>query len=129
MNAPENLSAERLANARSARDDALRIIRAVGHWQGAGPIKVLFADIANFKIAHRTPFSDRQRTERAARTYDHALAKQRTKPGLPYSIEVWFERARVFFPQWDTGGELQVVSFSPGRWQEELPRLVPKGDA
>jgi hypothetical protein len=126
---PNELSGERLAGVMAARDDALRIVRAIGRWEGSGPTKVLFADIANLKIVHGTPFSDRWRAERATRTYQQALGRQRAKPDRPYSIEVWFARTRIFAAEWSVDGEMQVNSFSPGRWQEELARLAPKGPA
>jgi hypothetical protein len=128
-NTPKDLPDEQLASARGARDDALRIIRAIGRWEGSGPTKVVFADIANLKIVHSTPFSDDRRKKRAARSYAQAIAQQLAKPHLPYSIEVWFVRTRVFFVEWGVDGEMQVNSFSPGRWQEELARLAPRGDA
>jgi hypothetical protein len=74
------------------------IVRAIGHWEGSGPIKVLFADIANFKIAHRTPFSDCQPAGQSARTYERALAQQQAKPDFHIRSKCGSNGRRSFPP-------------------------------
>jgi hypothetical protein len=119
-----NISAERLARVRTARNHALKIIRECGgQWEkntGRGRSKRhLSAKIGDLIFLHTTPFSGSDPTPNAP-TYLHALAMQSARPDLPYQIDVWFCGKKVLSLQWDDKDELQVISFRPGEWEIQL---------
>jgi hypothetical protein len=89
-----NISAERFARVRTARDHALKIIRDCGgQWEknsGRGRSKThLSAKIGDLILLHSTSFSGSDLAPNAP-TYMHALAAQRAKPDLPYQLNLWF---------------------------------------
>ena len=54
--------------------------------------------------------------------YDQAISRQRTKPTLPWSLEVWHGH-KVLSLQWDDVGTVEVTSFTPGPWENEALAL------
>jgi hypothetical protein len=119
------VSDERFADARRARDHALRLIRELGHWETVGGDKVLFAEAGPIVIAHTTLFSDKQTRRGSPRSYLHAVAKQAATPVFCCSIDIWFGRRKVLSVRWDATDNMEVVSFSPGDWQDELAQIAP----
>ena len=45
-------------------------------------------------LKHWTPFNDLSPEQAASPGYRHALARQRTRPELPYGLEVWRDGAQ-----------------------------------
>jgi hypothetical protein len=59
-----------------------------------------------------------------ARTYIHALLKQRAAPDLPYTMEVWYLHKKILNVQWDDNDKIQLISFRPGEWEGKLATLA-----
>jgi hypothetical protein len=118
---PVKMSADRLERVRTARNRLVEIVRRAGCRAVNGWVS---ADENGFNIMHRTPFTAPMPQGSQAPTYLHALLKQRAKPDLPYTMEVWYLNKKILNVQWDDKDEIQLISFRPGEWEEKLAALV-----
>lgn len=71
---------------------------------------------------HWTPFNELSPEQASSPGYRHALERQRSKPDLPYGLEVW-RGAKVLSVQWADDGSFTVESFVRGSWEEEALAL------
>ena len=69
---------------------------------------------------HWTPFSDLSSEQASSPGYRHALARQRTRPELPYGFEVWRGGAKTLSVLWADDGSFEVDSFVRGSWEDEV---------
>lgn len=67
---------------------------------------------------HWTPFKELAPEEASSPGYRHALERQRTRPDLPYGLEVW-RGAKVLSVLWADNGAFEVDSFVRGSWEDE----------
>ena len=70
-------------------------------------------------LKHWTPFNDLSPDQAASPGYRHALARQRTRPELPYGLEVWRGGAKVLSVLWADNGSFELDSFVRGSWEDE----------
>jgi len=71
---------------------------------------------------HWTPFSDLAAEEAASPGYRHAVARQHTRPDLPYGLDVWHQ-VHVLRILWADSGVIEVTTFVRGDWEDELLKL------
>src|SRR5690242_7069085 len=118
---PVKVSKERLARVRAARDRLLKIVRKVGGQAGGGWVS---ASAGSLDIMAPDPFTKPMPKGRQPATYASALVRQRFVPDLPYTMEIWPFRKKIMNVQWDDDDEIQLISFHPGAWENELARLA-----
>ena len=53
------------------------------------------------------------------------MERQRTRPDLPYGLDLWREGAQVLGVLWSEDGASQVVAFVRGPWEDEALALAP----
>src|SRR5690242_19244808 len=105
------------------RDLAVAIVRHRGSWYSwAGKRGNEFRSLQyradELCIAYRTPFqpppSVPDYIKYMAAAYDLGAPRN-----LPYGIDVWSPR-KVLNIEWEDGGEIRVVSYRPGQWEEHI---------
>ena len=74
-------------------------------------------------LKHWTPFNDLSPEHAASPGYRHALARQRTRPELPYGLEVWGDDGKGLSVLWAEDGCFEVDSFVRGSWEDEALAL------
>jgi len=102
------------------RDHLLPLVRAHGSMEevsgAAGRLVVWKA--GNFTCSLRSPSTPWPAEAPPTASYDQAISRQRAKPDLPWSLDVW-RGGTVLSLQWDEEGRVEVVSFTPGPWEAE----------
>ena len=56
--------------------------------------------------------------------YRHALERQRTRPDLPYGLDVRRDGARVLRVLWSDDGASEVAAFVRGSWEDDALALA-----
>jgi hypothetical protein len=116
----KRVSSSRMLRVLTLRDEALEIIHREGRWQQHGFMKALCAEIGGIHMIHRTPFQKMPKL-RITDAQKHYLAANdiRLQRQLPYGLDVLATR-KVMNVEWDTEGNVDVVSFKPGQWEADL---------
>jgi hypothetical protein len=52
-------------------------------------------------------------------------ARQRTRPDLPYGLEIWHEGTKVLSLLWADEGSLEIVELVRGNWEEAALAFRP----
>jgi len=109
------------ATALAIRDHVLPIVRERGVIEDLedkdSTLRLIVLERDPWLITHWTPFNALDRTDAASPGYRHALERQRTRPDLPYGLDVWHERAKVLSVLWSDEGTVAVVEFIRGPWE------------
>ena len=53
------------------------------------------------------------------------MERQRTRPDLPYGLDVRHGGARVLGVLWSEDGASHLAAFVRGPWEDEAPMLAP----
>ena len=108
------------------RDRLLALVREHGTLElQRGPVRLAALRTGPWAVEHWTPFGELSPDEASSPGYRHALERQRTRPDLPYGLDVRRDRARVLGVLWSDDGASQVVTFDRGPWEDEALALVP----
>ena len=106
------------------RDRLVPLVRERGTLEvQRGPVRLVVLRMAPWSIEHWTPFNDLSPGEASSPGYRHALARQHTRPDLPYGLDVRREGATVLRVLWADGGAFEVVAFVRGPWEDEALAL------
>jgi hypothetical protein len=105
------------------RDHLLPLIRDKGSLQvQRDVVRVIALELDGWLIHHWTPFNDLGLEEAASPAYRHALEQQRSRPDLPYGLEVW-RGDKVLSVLWSDHGAFAVPCFVRGAWEDEALAL------
>jgi hypothetical protein len=74
---------------------------------------------------HWTPFNQLGSEEASSPGYRHAVERQRTKPALPYGLDIWHGpgHVKVLRILWAADATIEVANFVRGPWEEEALNL------
>ncbi len=110
------------AKALALRDHILPIVRRQEILEDLdrkdGSLRLLVLEQRPWRFVHWTPFNALVPTEAASPGYRHALARQHTRPDLPYGLDVWHDGANVLRLLWADAGAFEVVNFVRGAWED-----------
>jgi hypothetical protein len=102
------------------RDHLLPLVRDRGTLEcQRDAVRLIALQQGPWLFKHWTPFNDLSPEQASSPGYRHALARQRTRPELPYGLEVWRGGAKVLGVLWADDGSSEVDSFVRGSWEEE----------
>ena len=106
------------------RDRLVPIVRERGTLElQRGLVRLVALRTGPWTIEHWTPFSELSPDEASSPGYRHAVERQRTKPDLPYGLDLRRDGARVLGMLWSEDGASQVVTFVRGPWEDEALAL------
>ena len=107
------------------RDRLLALVREHGALElQRGPVRLVALRTGPWAVEHWTPFGELSPGEASSPGYRHALERQRTRPDLPYGLDVRRDEARVLRVLWSDGGASDVVTFVRGPWEDEALALA-----
>ena len=108
------------------RDHLVPLVRERGMLElQRGLVRLVALRTGPWTIEHWTPFGDLSPDEASSPGYRHAVEWQRTRPDLPYGLDVWRDGAQVFGVLWSDDGTSEVVAFVRGPWEDEALALAP----
>ena len=81
--------------------------------------------ITPFQKFHREPPSIPTRIEGDVARYGAAVLMSQRKR-LGYLLDVYDENGKVFNVHWDNDGNIEIVSFKRGNWEEEILHAVER---
>ena len=106
------------------RDHLLPLVRDRGTLECQHDAARLIAlQLGPWRFNHWTPFNELSPEQASSPSYRHALARQHTRPDLPYGLEVWCGAAKVLSVLWADDGSFDVDSFVRGSWEDEALAL------
>jgi hypothetical protein len=106
------------------RDHLLHLIRDRGLLEcQRDAVRLITLQLDPWLLKHWTPFNDLSPEQAASPGYRHALARQRTRPELPYGLEVWCDGRKVLCVLWAQDGCFEVDSFVRGSWESDALAL------
>ena len=105
------------------RDHLLPLIRGNGRLQvQRDVVRLIELELDSWLFTHWTPFNDLPAEEATSPAYRHALEQQRSRPELPYGLEVRRDR-KVLSVLWADHGAFAVPCFVRGAWEDEALAL------
>jgi hypothetical protein len=105
------------------RDHLLPLVRDRGMLEcQRDAVRVIALQLDPWLLKHWTPFNEPSPEQASSPGYRHALERQRTRPDLPYGLEVW-RNFKVLSVLWADDGSFEVDSFVRGSWEDEALRL------
>ena len=108
------------------RDHLVPVVRGRGMLElQRGPVRLVVLRTGSWTIEHWTPFGELSPDEASSPGYRHAVERQRTRPDLPYGLDVRHDGTRVLGVLWSEDGASQVVAFVRGPWEAEALALAP----
>ena len=108
------------------RDRLVPIVRERGVLElQRGPVRLVVLRTGPWTIEHWTPFGELSPDEASSPGYRHAVERQRTRPDLPYGLDVRHDGTRVLGVLWSEDGASQVAAFVRGPWEDEALALAP----
>ncbi len=108
------------------RDHLLPLVRERGTLElQRGAVRLVALRTGPWTVEHWTPFGELSPDEASSPGYRHAVERQRTRPDLPYGLDVRHDGARVLGVLWSEDGASQVVTFVRGPWEDEALALAP----
>ena len=108
------------------RDHLVPVVRERGMLElQRGLVRLVALRTGPWTIEHWTPFGELSPDEASSPGYRHAVERQRTRPDLPYGLDVRHDGARVLGVLWSEDGASQVVVFVRGPWEDEALALAP----
>jgi hypothetical protein len=111
-------------SALAIRDHLLPLVRDRGTLEcQRDAVRLIALQLHRWLLKYWTPFNDISPDEAASPGYRHALARQRSRPELPYGLEVWHRNSKVLGVLWAESGAFQVASFVRGSWENEALAL------
>ncbi len=107
------------------RDHLVPVVRGRGMLElQRGPVRLVALRTGPWTIEHWTPFGDLSPDEASSPGYRHAVERQRTRPDLPYGLDVRHDGARVLGVLWSDNGASEVAAFVRGPWEDEALTLA-----
>ena len=107
------------------RDRLLPLVRERGTLEvQRGPVRLVVLRTGPWTVEHWTPFGELSPDEASSPGFRHALERQRTRPDLPYGLDLWRDGARVLGVLWADDGTSEVAAFVRGPWEEEALTLA-----
>lgn len=101
------------------RDHLLPLVREQGRLEvQRDNVRLISLNMDAWLFNHWTPFSDLAPEEAASPGYRHALERQRSRPGLPYGLEIW-RGDKVMSVLWADDGAFLVEQFERGAWEDD----------
>jgi hypothetical protein len=108
------------------RDRLVPIVRERGALElQRGLVRLVALRTGPWTIEHWTPFRELAPEEASSPGYRHAVERQRTRPDLPYGLDVRHDGTRVFGVLWSDDGAYEVAAFARGPWEDEALALTP----
>ena len=108
------------------RDHVVPLVREHGTLElQRGPVRLVALRTGPWTVEHWTPFGDLSPDEASSPGYRHAVERQRTRPDLPYGLDLSRDGTRVLNVLWSDDGASQVVAFVRGPWEDEALALAP----
>jgi hypothetical protein len=86
-------------------------------------VRLIALRLDPWPLKHWTPFNDLAPEQASSPGYRHALARQRTRPELPYGLEVRCDDRKVLGVLWAEDGSFEVDRFIRGSWEDEALAL------
>jgi hypothetical protein len=109
------------------RDHLVPIVREHGVLQDfedkSSPLRLLVLEHKVWRFMHWTPFNALTPGQASSPGYRHALEYQRTRPDLPYGLDVWHADTNVLSLLWADPGTFEIVTFRRGAWETEAMAL------
>ena len=106
------------------RDHLLPLVRERGTLEvQRGAVRLIALRTGTWTVEHWTPFNDLAPGEASSPGYRHPLERQRTRPDLPYGLDVWHIGAKVLSILWADDGAFEVIHFARGPWEAEALAL------
>lgn len=106
------------------RDHLLTLVRDRGRLEAQrGPVRLVTLDAGPWTLSHWTPFSELSAQEASSPGYRHALARQHSRPDLPYGLDVARDGTTVLTVLWADDGSFAVLAFERGDWEERALAL------
>jgi hypothetical protein len=107
----------------SLRDHLLPLIRQRGKLQvQRDAVRIIALELGPWLFNHWTPFNELAAEQAASPGYRRALEQQRSRPGLPYGLDVWHGE-KVLSVLWADHGAFAVDSFIRGDWEDQALAL------
>ena len=108
------------------RDRLVPLVREHGTLElQRGPVRLVALRTGPWTFEHWTPFCELSPEEASSPGYRHAVERQRTRPDLPYGLDVRHDGARVLGVLWSEDGASEVAAFVRGPWEDEALALAP----
>ena len=106
------------------RDRLVPLVRGHGTLERQrGPVRLVALRTGPWTLEHWTPFCELSPEEASSPGYRHAVERQRTRPDLPYGLDLWRDGARVLGVLWADDGAYEVAAFVRGPWEDEALTL------
>ena len=106
------------------RDHLLPLVRDRGTLEcQRDSVRLIALQLGPWRFEHWTPFNELSPEQASSPGYRHALARQHTRPDLPYGLEVWRGEAKVLGVLWADDGSTAVDRFVRGSWEDEALAL------
>ena len=86
-------------------------------------VRLIALHVGPWRFEHWTPFNELSPGQASSPGYRHALARQHTRPDLPYGLEVWRGGTKVLGVLWADHGPTAVDRFVRGSWEDEALAL------
>ena len=87
------------------RDHLVPVVRERGMLElQRGPVRLVALRTGPWTIEHWTPFGELSPDEASSPGYRHAVERQRTRPDLPYGLDVRHDGTRVLGVLWSEDG-------------------------
>ena len=108
------------------RDHLVPVVRGRGMLElQRGLVRLVALRTGPWTIEHWTPFGELSPDEASSPGYRHAVERQRTRPDLPYGLDVRHAGTRVLGVLWSEDGASQVAVFVRGPCEDEALALAP----
>ena len=105
------------------RDHLLPLVRDRGRLEvQRDAMRIVSLQLGPWLFNHWTPFNELSPEQASSPGYRHSLARQHTRPDLPYGLEVW-RGTKVLSLLWGDDGSFAVESFVRGTWEDEALAL------
>ena len=109
---------KRLEAALHLRDAALNKLRSEGSFKDTNIGPYLTWAGNDLKMGLRTPF---QRLPPVSQTIKYFAAKTGKGPvNLNYGLDIWDKKGKVLNIEWNDTGEVLLVSFQRGDWEQKV---------
>jgi hypothetical protein len=103
------------------RDHVLPIVREHGTLRDLegknSTLRLIVLERDAWVLTHWTPFNSLAPTQAASPAYRHAIARQRSRPGLSYGLDLVFAEKHVLGVLWSDDGTVSVTTFIRGEWE------------
>jgi hypothetical protein len=115
---------DRTAQAIALRDHVIKLMEGNSKLVTLGLLKVQTWKRGRFHATLTTPFNPLHEREAVAPGYVHTIARQGAPKPMPYELSLW-AGSKVLLMEWEQGGEVRIVTFKRGDWEERLLALHP----